>query len=211
MNMQQNKAKIGIGALIILALLGLSLLVFAGQTQMSPLSAVARAAAANSLPTSAAPQTAIYIQFDIIPGECTEKDHQGWCNVLSFSQDQSLPNAMSASSGGGAGRVNLKDLIVTKPIDKASPKLAQAVWQGVHHKRVRIDVAKVLPTGPKTYLAYELTDVIITGCHVTGSAGAQSQPTEEISLSYHEIKTTYTEYDNSGAAKGSGTASFKVG
>jgi type VI protein secretion system component Hcp len=46
---------------------------------------------------------------------------------------------------------------------------------------------------------------------VTGSAGAQSQPTEEISLSYREIKTTYTEYDNSGAAKGSGTASFKVG
>jgi type VI secretion system secreted protein Hcp len=211
MNMQQNKAKIAISTLIILALCGLSLLVFADQAQVSPLAATAQAAAATAVPASSASPTAIYVQFDIIPGECTEKDHLGWCNVLSFSQDQTAPSSMSASSGGGVGRVNVKDLVVTKPLDKASPKLAQSVWQGTHYKRVRIDVAKVLPSGPKTYLTYELTDVMITGCHVTASAGTPSQPTEEISLSFREIKTTYTEYDSSGAAKGPITSSFRIG
>jgi len=208
MSTQRNRMRIGVGAGVLVIVLGLSLLAFAGNPPANRTPARALGAAESPRPALAGRQTAIYVQFDGMPGESMDKEHMGWCNALSFSQEQMLPDAGSAA-GSGSGRPILKDVVVTKVIDKASPKIAQSVWQGLHHKQVRIDVACALPTGTQTCYSYELSDVMITGCHVTGTAGAQGLPIEEISLSFREIKTTYTEYGSKGEPRGNVTCSYK--
>ncbi len=200
MTMQRNQAKIGIGAGALLALLGLSLAAFAGDLRTNrPPMPRAGGVPAGSPGAPSGVQTAIYLWFDGIPGESTDREHVNWSETLSF--DQSLTVPVTASAGAASARPVLKDIVVTKVLDKASPKLALAAHQGSHHKKVRLDMARVTAAGERVFYAYEFTDVLITGYRVSGTAGAQGLPVEEISFSYYEIKGTYTEFDSKGNPK----------
>ncbi len=143
----------------------------------------------------------MFIRFDGVDGEAQNKDHIGWCNALSFSQGQSSP----ASSAGTRQRGNVvfEDMVVIKELDKASPKLAEAVCKGNVFPRVEIHLTRTsTDAGQVTYYAYELKNVQIVGYRIGGSGYSEHIPTEEISLSFEEIKVTYTEFDEGGRPKG---------
>ncbi len=139
----------------------------------------------------------MFIRFEGVDGEARNKDHIGWCNALSFSQGQSLP----AGSAGSPQRGNVvfEDIVVIKELDKASPKLAEAVCKGNVFPRVEIHLTN---TDLVTYYTYELENVLIVGYRIGGSGYSEHIPTEEISLSFEEIKVTYTEIDEGGRPKG---------
>ncbi len=96
---------------------------------------------------------------------------------------------------------------MTKLLDKASGKLAQASYQGTFVKNVKIHITRSLSTGSKTYFTCELQDALVAGYHL--NASTDHTPVEELSLSYRAMTTTYTEYDAAGAAKGVTTFSCK--
>lgn len=97
----------------------------------------------------------------------------------------------------------MEDIVVVKELDKASPKLAEAVCQGEVFPRVEIHLTTSLTdAGRVTYYAYELKNVRIVSYHISGSGQSEDVPTEEISLSFEEIKVIYTEFDSAGKAKG---------
>jgi type VI secretion system Hcp family effector len=129
----------------------------------------------------------------------------------------------------------LEDIVIVRQIDKASPKLAEAICKGTVFPKVEIHL-----TGPSegstcegTFYAYELTNVLITSYKVTGSnplayaliapapdtllpysgpfvVQAVDAPMEEVSLNFEEIKVTYTECDSTGKSKGNVEYSWKV-
>ncbi len=142
----------------------------------------------------------MFIKFDGVDGESQNKDHIGWCNALSFSQGQSLPDGGIIGSRQ-RGNVVFEDIVVIKELDKASPKLAEAVCNGNVFPRVEIHLTRSY-TGLVTYYAYELKNVLIVGYRIGGSGYSEHVPTEELSLSFEEIKVTYTEFDAGGRAKG---------
>jgi type VI secretion system secreted protein Hcp len=175
-----------------------------------------------------------YIKFDGIDGEAQEAGHESWSQIVSFNQAIHQP-------GGGTditrrrGEVVLDDIVVLKQIDKASPKLAEAITKGNVFPTVEIHF-----TGPSegstcvgTFYAYELKNVLITSYSVSGSnplafsliipapditmpssgpfiVQAVDAPMEEIALNFEEIKVTYTECDASGSKQGNVEYSFKV-
>ena len=173
-----------------------------------------------------------YIKFDGIDGEAQDEEHMGWSEIVSFNQGIHSP-------GGGISRrrgdVILDDIVVVKQIDKASPKLAEAVCKGKVFTKVEIHL-----TGPSegstcqgTFYVYELKNVLITSYKASGSnplayaliaaapditmpssgpfiVQAVDAPMEELSLNFEEIKVTYTECDSSGNAKGNVEYSWKV-
>lgn len=200
MKMQRNQAKIGIGAGALLALLGLSLVAFAGDLRLSREMPRTSTVPATSPGAPSGPPTTIYLKVAGIDGESTDKEHAGWSHALSFNQDMIAPPA--GPTGQPSGRRAHTDIAVTKMLDKAGPKLAQAANQNARQNKVWIEVTRSSPAGNKTFYAYELTDVVIMRYHVSGAAGAQGFPIEEISFAFDEIKVTYTEYDASGAVKG---------
>ena len=148
--------------------------------------------------------TGMFIKFEGVDGEVQNGIYRGWCNALSFSQGQSLGEGQRL---GGATRqradVVFEDIVVVKELDKASPKLAEAVCQGKVFPKVEIHLTRSYKnTGLVTYYAYELINVLIVDYRIGGSGYSEYIPTEEISLSFEEIKVTYTEIDESGATKG---------
>jgi len=180
-------------------------------------------------------QGCAFIKFDGIDGETQVKDHEGWSEIVSFSQDIHKPSA-----GTGAtrriGDVVLEDIVIVKQLDKASPKLAEAMCKGTVFVEVEIHL-----TGPSegstcegTFYSYVLKNVQITRYKVTGSnplahalitpapdsilpysgpfiVQAVDAPLEEISLNFEEITVTYTECDPiTGKTKGNVEYTWKV-
>ena len=143
----------------------------------------------------------MFVKFEGVDGEVQSGSYRGWCNALSFSQGQSLPDGGIVGPTRQRGNVVFEDIVVIKELDKASPKLAEAVCKGMVFPKVEIHLTRSY-AGLVTYYAYELKNVLIVGYRIGGSGYSEHIPTEELSLSFEEIKVTYTEFDEGGRAKG---------
>jgi len=176
-----------------------------------------------------------YVKYEGIDGESKSVGHEGWSEIVSFSQPISKPGGGATGTTRRTGDVILEDIVIVKQIDKASPNLAEAICKGTVFPKVEIHL-----TGPSegstcqgTFYAYELKNVLITAYKVTGSnplayaliapapdsilpysgpfiVQAVDAPMEEISMNFEEIKVTYTECDTSGKSKGNVEYSWKV-
>jgi type VI secretion system secreted protein Hcp len=176
-----------------------------------------------------------YIKFDGIDGESQSADHRGWSEIVAFSQAITSPSSGSTGATRRRGDINFEDIIVVKQVDKASPKIAEALCQGKAFARVEIHL-----TGPSagstcvgTFYVCELKNVVITSYKVTGSnplayalvapapdtilpysgpfiVQAVDAPMEEFTLNFEEIKVTYTECDSTGKKKGNVEYSWKI-
>jgi type VI secretion system Hcp family effector len=167
-------------------------------------------------------------------GESQSLGHEGWSEIVSFSQPIHKPST-STSISRSRGDVVFEDIVVVKQIDKTTPKLAEAICTGKVFPTVEIHL-----TGPSegstcqgTFYAYELKNVMLTSHKVTGSnplaytliapapdsilpysgpfiVQAVDAPMEELSLNFEEIKVTYTECDSTGKSKGNIEYNWKV-
>jgi len=151
-----------------------------------------------------------YIKFDGLDGEANDKSHKGWSDIMSFSQAMTKPG-----SGTGAtrrrGDVILEDIMVVKEIDKATPKLAEAICKGRVFPMVEIDVtASYTDAGRVTFYRIELTNAQVASYSFDGAVQADQVPMETFCLNFEEIKVTYTECDSKGKTKGNIEYSWKV-
>lgn len=149
---------------------------------------------------------AAFIKFDGVDGEATDDRHRGWSELASFAQ--AMHRVQPAAGGGRLGTVVFEDLACVKPVDKSSPKLAEAVAKGKAFPKVEIHLTAQFGDERAVYYAYELRNVLVTSYQVGGSADAV--PIEELALNFEEIKVTYTEYDAVGRKKGDVEYSWKV-
>lgn len=140
---------------------------------------------------------AAYIKFDGVDGESKDKDHQGWSDLLSFSQGLHQPGGGKTGSTRQRGDVIMDDITLKKELDKASPKLAASLAIGKTFPTVEFELtSSTTDTGRTTYYAYELTNVRVTSYSVSGSGQSETVPVEDFSLNFEEIKVTYTELDD---------------
>ncbi len=147
--------------------------------------------------------THIFMKVDGVVGESTDDVHRDWCNVISFKQAHAM--TVGTSSGGTRYQsVVFEDVLVVKPIDKASPKFAEAVCRGTVFAKVEIDVTGSYDgSGPvKYYYGYELRNVVITGYIIGASGQNEDLLTEEVTFAFETIRVKYTETDDAGSFKG---------
>lgn len=154
---------------------------------------------------------AAYIKFDGVEGEAQDKDHKGWSDLETFSQAITQPGRSATGAARRRGDVILGDIQCTKELDKASPKLAEAVCKGRVFPKVEIHLtASYTDAGRVTYYAYELKNVLVTSYTISGAGQSEQVPTEQFSLNFEEIKVTYTECDAAGKKKGNVEYTWKV-
>jgi type VI secretion system Hcp family effector len=209
METQRGKIRMVIVVCVLATLSGLSLMAFAGGSgiydrSLDPLGS----AASDAILAPWTIQAAGYLKFDGIDGEAQDKDHKNWSDLTSFSQGHLVP--AGEAPGRPRGRVVFEDIVVSKEIDKASPKLAEACAKGKVFPRVDIHWTRVVAGAGQTYYSYELRNVQVTSYSLGGSAQADPVPTETLSLNFEEIKATYTEYDETGRAKGKVEYTWKI-
>lgn len=139
----------------------------------------------------------IYAYFEGIDGEADDVPYEDWINVLSFDWEISQPETTPGPIRR-RGDVVVGDIVLSKLVDKATPKLMEAVAMG----RVIADVYIEAIRSYGTIIRYELVNVQVKSLQTSVGTMGNMFPTDVVTLTFEEIKVIYTEYDDQGNSQG---------
>ncbi len=145
----------------------------------------------------------IFIKRDGIIGECSDKNHQGWVDVLTISWNVSRKIISATSTRGDRESSNaiISDLVIIRRMDKATPKIFIESCCGLG-KDLEIHLTKTgQGNGSDIFMSYVLRNAIISGYRVKAHKDDLNRPNEEIRISFTAIETRYTPYDERGIAE----------
>jgi type VI secretion system Hcp family effector len=148
-----------------------------------------------------------------IPGESTDNVHPGEIEVLSYSHGHSMAVSPPSTAGSRTSeRASFGDFVITKLIDKSTPKLFESVAKGTPHAEMVLSVSRADGKGGMIeFLKYTLSDVVLSSQQISGSDGG-GIPVESISLAYGVLKYEYKPTDpKTGAEQGVVPFAFDVG
>ena len=102
-----------------------------------------------------------FIKLDGIDGESTDSKHSKEVEVLSFHFKGFQQGTAGSSTGGlGKGKVKLTDFVISKRIDKSSPKLFLNCCNGEPIKKVVLTARKA-GKDQQDYLTITMTDCLV--------------------------------------------------
>jgi type VI secretion system secreted protein Hcp len=142
----------------------------------------------------------MFLKLEGIDGEALDDKHAGEIDVLSWSWGMSNSGTFHVGGGGGAGKVNVQDINITKYVDLASTPLALKCCNGDHIPSAKLVVRKA-GKEPLEYVTIDMKKILV--CAVsTGGSGGEDRLTENITLNFAEVKVTYKEQLGDGTAGG---------
>jgi type VI secretion system secreted protein Hcp len=142
----------------------------------------------------------MFIKIGDIKGESRDASHREEIDVLAWSWGMSQSGSMHTGGGGGAGKVSVQDLSFTKYVDKATPVLMKMCCSGRHYAKAELVVRKA-GDKPLEYLKITMEGVIITSVS-TGGSGGEDRLTENVTLNFAKVKTSYQPQKADGSADG---------
>jgi len=146
-----------------------------------------------------------FLKLDGITGEAAATKHSGEIELHSWSWGASNPTSM-AGTGLSAGKVDLADITISKPTDKASAKLLELCCTGKHIATGTLTCAKsVGDKNPADYLTLKLNEIHISSWQSGGSSG-DSIGSESISLAFVKFEFDYKVQQKDGTQVAAGTA-----
>jgi type VI secretion system secreted protein Hcp len=149
----------------------------------------------------------MFLKLDGIKGESKDSKHKDEIHIESFSWGMNQTGAHGTGGGGGAGKVSVHDISVTKFVDKSSAALMLACCNGKHIKEGLITVRKA-GEKPLEYLKIKLTDILISGVQHAGHGS--DLLTENVTLNIAKFHLEYQEQDEKGGGKPGGEMGWDV-
>jgi type VI secretion system secreted protein Hcp len=134
-----------------------------------------------------------------IKGESKDDKHKGTIDVLSWSWGMSQSGSFHVGGGGGAGKVNIQDLSLTKYVDSASPNLMLYCSNGDHFEKGTLIVRKA-GKNPLEYLRITMEKIMVTTVS-TGGSGGEDRLTENVTLNFAKVKVEYREQKDDGTGE----------
>jgi len=135
-----------------------------------------------------------------IEGESMDSQHEGEIAINSWSWGMNQSGTMHVAKGGGAGKVDVQDISLTKLLDKSTPNLIQHCCKGTQFETATLVCRKASGDGGQLeYLTLEMKNVIITNVQGGGSENDDNL-FENVGLNFGEFTVTYVPQDNNGAA-----------
>jgi len=135
----------------------------------------------------------IYLKLHGIKGDSTSEQGKDMIEILSFSHGVSMP--VNASHGSGVsvkhGRTDHQDIVISKHLDSATPKLNAFCSGGdlIDEADIHFWAADKASGKPVDYYHVHVKNVIVTSVSISG--GGDSLPIETVTLHYQNIKWTY--------------------
>ncbi|WP_273852508.1 Hcp family type VI secretion system effector [Serratia bockelmannii] len=147
----------------------------------------------------------MFLKVEGINGESKNANHKQWIDVFSFNWGARQPGNMAVGGGGGAGKVNFRDLTVQALIDKATPALLKYCSAGKHLAKVQLSLCKA--GGQEVeYTHITLEDVLVTH---TDFIGVEHGSTLGIEYSFQAGKVSMEYWEQ--AKQGNKGASVQMG
>ncbi|MEY4563989.1 MAG: hypothetical protein RLZZ618_3266 [Pseudomonadota bacterium] len=150
----------------------------------------------------------MFIKIGDIKGESKDGTHKDSIDVLAWSWGLSQSGTFAAGAGGGAGKVNVQDISLTKYVDAASTALMVAACKGTHIKQAVLTVRKAGDT-PLEYIKITLDSVLVSSLS-TGGSGGEDRLTENVSLNFAKFKVEYTTQADTGGKGTTSTAAWDI-
>jgi type VI secretion system secreted protein Hcp len=141
----------------------------------------------------------MFLKVDDVKGESVDGKHAGEIEVLSWSWGMTQSGTTHSGTGGGAGKVDVHDISLTKYVDSASPNFIKACCSGLHYQKALLTVRKAGGPTAVEYLKITMEDLLISGISSGGSGGGD-RLTETVTLNFGRFKTEYAPQDAKGAA-----------
>lgn len=152
-----------------------------------------------------------FLKLEGIDGESTDDKHIKWMEIesTSFGLNQSFTGSHSARGGLTAAQASFQDVQFSKAIDLASAKLLLACASGQHIAKATLDFVKATGTGgAQSYLKVDLSDVLVSNYHTSGSSSDIAR--DSFSLNFAKIEVVYSQLDMKGGAAGSNKAMYDL-
>lgn len=108
---------------------------------------------------------------------------------------------MHTGTGGGAGKVSIQDLSLTKYVDKSTPNLMMHCSSGKHVPKVTLTVRKAGGDAQVEYLIINLEEVLISSLS-TGGSGSDDRLIENITLNFAKVTVDYQPQKADGTKEG---------
>lgn len=145
----------------------------------------------------------IFVNYDGVKGESSDADHKDWMDVEScnFDIERAITSSTSTKGDRESSNVEIKDLIITRHTDSATPKLFLESCCGTG-KDVTIHFTKTgKGSGTDVYLELNLKNALIDKFSFAGKSQGVSRPREIISISFVDMEVKYIPYDEDGNAE----------
>ncbi|MEI6705698.1 MAG: type VI secretion system tube protein Hcp [Methylococcales bacterium] len=139
----------------------------------------------------------MFIEIKGIPGESKDHKHTKQIDVLAWSWGMSQSGTFHTGGGGGAGKVNVQDLSLTKWVDIASPNLMLFCANGDHIPEATLFVRKA-GKDPLEYIVIKMKKLMVTSVS-TGGSGGEDRLTEHVTLNFAHVDFQYTSQKDTGA------------
>lgn len=154
---------------------------------------------------------AVFAKYDGVDGESQDANHDKWIDVLSLDWGAHRPGGSSTGQSRRRGAAVVEDMFLAIDYEKASPKLLEKCLKGEVVPKLEVELTATYGGARVTYLKYELENVMVTSYQVNASGNDEAgPPTVVVANNFEEIKVTYTEFDDTGAAKGNVETEHKV-
>jgi type VI secretion system secreted protein Hcp len=139
----------------------------------------------------------IFMHYDGVEGNVTAKGYEKWIEVQSFQfgSGRGISTPTGGSENREASAPSVSEVVVTKLMDKASPKLFEAGLIGNEGKMVKVVMTR---TGKELaeLCMYKFENTLLSSYSV--SSGGQGAPMESLSLNFTKFEYSYTGSDVAG-------------
>ena len=149
----------------------------------------------------------MFLKLDGIKGESKDAKHKDEIHIESFSWGMNQTGVAGHGGGGGAGKVSVHDISITKYLDKASTALMAACCAGKHIPEGLITVRKA-GDKPLEYLKIKLVDILISGVQEAGHGSELLN--ENVTLNFAKFHVEYQEQKPDGSGVPAGEMGWDV-
>jgi type VI secretion system secreted protein Hcp len=151
----------------------------------------------------------MFLKLDGIKGESKDKAYPAPAiHIESFSWGLSQTGAHGTGGGGGAGKVSVHDISITKFVDTASPDLMLHCCTGKHIPNGLIVVRKA-GDKPLDYLKIKLADILVSGVQHAGHGGSELL-SENLTINFAKFWVEYQKQKADGSGEKGGEMGFDV-
>ena len=147
----------------------------------------------------------MFLKIENVDGETKDKAKASTkeIDILAWSWGLSNSGTFHQGGGGGAGKVNVQDMSITKYIDKSSTPLYLMCCNGEHAPTATLTVRKA-GKNPLEYVIIRMKKVMVTSIS-TGGSGGEDRLTENITLNFAAVEVDYAEQKGDGSGDAAAT------
>lgn len=153
--------------------------------------------------------TNMHLKIDSIKGESRKKGHEDQIEITSWAFGIDQQASVDHGKGSGAGRVSVRDIVLTKPICIADAALMQHCCSGKHIGEVTLFCEKAGGDSTVEYMKIVMRQVLVTNHSVHGASGGDVVMVD-LSLNFAEYVVTYTPQGADGSAGAATTQGWNV-